>query len=114
MSDLCSESSEEEERPEERRMTRLPIIQLKHRPKPGSPGGSPRISPKDSPRVSPRNSPLLFRKLLMNRSISLQRRRFTLAHTPRYRPKTHSVKHREIRRYSIYQRQKYRSFYTAS
>uniref|UniRef100_A0A7N6AZ83 Phosphodiesterase n=1 Tax=Anabas testudineus TaxID=64144 RepID=A0A7N6AZ83_ANATE len=41
-------------------------------------------SPKDSPRGSPRNSPLLFRKLLMNRSINLQRRRFTLAHTPSF------------------------------
>uniref|UniRef100_A0A3B4UIF0 Phosphodiesterase n=1 Tax=Seriola dumerili TaxID=41447 RepID=A0A3B4UIF0_SERDU len=38
----------------------------------------------DSPRGSPRNSPLLFRKLLMNRSINLQRRRFTLAHTPSF------------------------------
>uniref|UniRef100_A0A3Q1K4B2 Phosphodiesterase n=1 Tax=Anabas testudineus TaxID=64144 RepID=A0A3Q1K4B2_ANATE len=47
-------------------------------------GGSPRSSPKDSPRGSPRNSPLLFRKLLMNRSINLQRRRFTLAHTPSF------------------------------
>ncbi|KAM3866307.1 3',5'-cyclic-AMP phosphodiesterase 4C [Diretmus argenteus] len=55
-----------------------------HRSKAGSPGGSPKISPKDSPRASPRNSPLLFRKLMMNRSISLQRRRFTLAHTPSF------------------------------
>uniref|UniRef100_A0A3P8P1P6 Phosphodiesterase n=1 Tax=Astatotilapia calliptera TaxID=8154 RepID=A0A3P8P1P6_ASTCA len=45
---------------------------------------SPKVSPKDSPRGSPRNSPLLFRKLLMNRSINLQRRRFTLAHTPSF------------------------------
>uniref|UniRef100_A0AAX7SX97 Phosphodiesterase n=1 Tax=Astatotilapia calliptera TaxID=8154 RepID=A0AAX7SX97_ASTCA len=43
-----------------------------------------KVSPKDSPRGSPRNSPLLFRKLLMNRSINLQRRRFTLAHTPSF------------------------------
>lgn len=49
-----------------------------------SPCGSPRMSPCGSPRSSPRHSPLLFRKLLMNRSIALQRR-FTLAHTPRYR-----------------------------
>lgn len=53
--------------------------------KPRSSGGSPCESPnsKQSPRNSPRNSPLMFRKLLMNRSIVLQRR-FTLAHTPRY------------------------------
>uniref|UniRef100_A0A8C4DUZ4 Phosphodiesterase n=1 Tax=Dicentrarchus labrax TaxID=13489 RepID=A0A8C4DUZ4_DICLA len=87
--ELCSESSEEEqaeleERPQDRRLTRLPIIQLMPRSKVGSPGGSPKISPKDSPRGSPRNSPLLFRKLLMNRSINLQRRRFTLAHTPSF------------------------------
>lgn len=82
MSGLCTESSEEsevEEIPQDHRLTRLMA-----RPKAGSPGGSPRISPKDSPRGSPRNSPLLFRKLMMNRSINLQRRRFTLAHTPRY------------------------------
>lgn len=48
-----------------------------------SPCGSPRMSPCGSPRSSPRHSPLLFRKLLMNRSLALQRR-FTLAHTPRY------------------------------
>ncbi|XP_023699536.1 3',5'-cyclic-AMP phosphodiesterase 4C isoform X1 [Paramormyrops kingsleyae] len=36
-----------------------------------------------SPKMSPRNSPLLFRKLMMNRSIALQRR-FTLAHTPSF------------------------------
>ena len=88
MSDLCSESSEEEqaeveERPRDLRLTRLPVIQLMPRTMAGSPGGSPKISPKDSPRGAPRNSPLLFRKLLMNRSINLQRRRFTLAHTPR-------------------------------
>lgn len=85
MSELCTESSEEsevEEIPQDQRLTRL--IKLMPRPKAGSPGGSPRISPKDSPRGSPRNSPLLFRKLMMNRSINLQRRRFTLAHTPRY------------------------------
>ncbi|CAB1421891.1 unnamed protein product [Pleuronectes platessa] len=56
------------------------------RPKPqstsGSPCGSPKMSPCGSPRNSPRHSPLLFRKLLMNRSMALQRR-FTLAHTPR-------------------------------
>jgi len=80
MSELCSESSEEEQAEV---VTRLPIIQLMPRSRGGSPGGSPKISPKDSPRGSPRNSPLLFRRLLMNRSINLQRRRFTLAHTPR-------------------------------
>ncbi|TDH05695.1 hypothetical protein EPR50_G00125190 [Perca flavescens] len=88
MSELCSESSEEEqaeveERPQGQRVTRLPVIQLMSRSKAGSPGGSPKLSPKDSPRGSPRNSPLLFRRLLMNRSINLQRRRFTVAHTPR-------------------------------
>uniref|UniRef100_A0A3Q3W691 Phosphodiesterase n=1 Tax=Mola mola TaxID=94237 RepID=A0A3Q3W691_MOLML len=41
------------------------------------------MSPCSSPRNSPRHSPLLFRKLLMNRSIALQQR-FTLANTPRY------------------------------
>ncbi|KAM6235759.1 3',5'-cyclic-AMP phosphodiesterase 4C isoform 3-T3 [Porphyrio hochstetteri] len=41
-----------------------------------SPGASPAASP---PRSSPRNSPVLFRKLLMNQSIRLQRR-FTVAH----------------------------------
>lgn len=82
MSDLCSDSSDEEqgEIEERPRLTRMPIIQLIPR---SSPSGSPKNSPKDSPRGSPRNSPLLFRKLLMNRSINLQRRRFTLAHTPR-------------------------------
>uniref|UniRef100_A0A8C2Q9G5 Phosphodiesterase n=1 Tax=Cyprinus carpio TaxID=7962 RepID=A0A8C2Q9G5_CYPCA len=48
-----------------------------------SPTGSPKMSPRDSPRSSPRNSPLLFRRLMMNRSIALQRR-FTLAHTPSF------------------------------
>uniref|UniRef100_A0A3P8WEJ3 Phosphodiesterase n=1 Tax=Cynoglossus semilaevis TaxID=244447 RepID=A0A3P8WEJ3_CYNSE len=47
----------------------------------GSPCDSPRMSPRDSPHSSPRHSPMLFRKLLMTRSIALQRR-FTLAHTP--------------------------------
>lgn len=89
MSDLNSESSEDEQyevekRPQGRTMNRPPLIQLISRSRAGSPGGSPKNSPKDSPRGSPRNSPLLFRKLLMNRSINLQRRRFTLAHTPRY------------------------------
>ncbi|XP_070989858.1 3',5'-cyclic-AMP phosphodiesterase 4C-like isoform X4 [Oncorhynchus clarkii lewisi] len=82
MSEACSESSEEErseEQSEEVSVSRLPVIQLK----PRSPGTSPKMSPRDSPRGSPRNSPLLFRKLLMNRSISLQRR-FTLAHTPSF------------------------------
>nr|XP_046246880.1 cAMP-specific 3',5'-cyclic phosphodiesterase 4D-like isoform X1 [Scatophagus argus] len=58
-------------------------IQLKPRSTSRSPCGSPRMSPCGSPRNSPRNSPLLFRKLLMNRSIALQRR-FTLAHTPSF------------------------------
>ncbi|XP_032382801.1 cAMP-specific 3',5'-cyclic phosphodiesterase 4D isoform X3 [Etheostoma spectabile] len=49
----------------------------------GSPCQSPRTSPCSSPRNSPRHSPLLFRKLVMNRSIALQRR-FTLAHTPSF------------------------------
>uniref|UniRef100_A0AAQ5Y537 Phosphodiesterase n=1 Tax=Amphiprion ocellaris TaxID=80972 RepID=A0AAQ5Y537_AMPOC len=89
MSDLCSESSEEEqsevdEKPQEPKVTRLPLIQLIPRSKTSSTGGSPKDSPKDSPRGSPRNSPLLFRKLMMNRSINLQRRRFTLAHTPSF------------------------------
>ncbi|PKK19494.1 phosphodiesterase 4C, cAMP-specific [Columba livia] len=44
-----------------------------------SPGASPAVSPCSSPRNSPRNSPVLFRKLLMNQSIRLQRR-FTVAH----------------------------------
>ncbi|CAJ1071800.1 cAMP-specific 3'%2C5'-cyclic phosphodiesterase 4C isoform X2 [Xyrichtys novacula] len=84
MSEFNSEGSEEEqsevdERLHEQSMNRPPI-QLISRSKVDSPGGSP----KDSPRGSPRNSPLLFRKLLMNRSINLQRRRFTLAHTPSF------------------------------
>ncbi|XP_031665810.1 cAMP-specific 3',5'-cyclic phosphodiesterase 4D isoform X4 [Oncorhynchus kisutch] len=82
ISEACPESSEEErseEQSEEVSVSRLPVIQLK----PRSPGTSPKMSPRDSPRGSPRNSPLLFRKLLMNRSISLQRR-FTLAHTPSF------------------------------
>ncbi|XP_035509704.1 cAMP-specific 3',5'-cyclic phosphodiesterase 4D-like isoform X2 [Morone saxatilis] len=58
-------------------------IQLKPQSTSGSPCGSPRMSPCDSPRNSPRHSPLLFRKLLVNRSIALQRR-FTLAHTPSF------------------------------
>lgn len=40
---------------------------------------SPGASPAASPRNSPRNSPILFRKLMMNQSIRLQRR-FTVAH----------------------------------
>ncbi|XP_065714126.1 3',5'-cyclic-AMP phosphodiesterase 4C isoform X1 [Patagioenas fasciata] len=44
-----------------------------------SPGASPAASPCSSPCNSPRNSPVLFRKLLMNQSIRLQRR-FTVAH----------------------------------
>ncbi|KAK2835337.1 hypothetical protein Q5P01_015821 [Channa striata] len=58
-------------------------IKLKPQSTPGSPCGSPRMSPCDSPRNSPRHSPLLFRKLLMNRSLA--QRRFTLSHTPRER-----------------------------
>uniref|UniRef100_A0A146NLY1 Phosphodiesterase n=1 Tax=Fundulus heteroclitus TaxID=8078 RepID=A0A146NLY1_FUNHE len=89
MSDLCSESSEEEQAevdgtPWKQVAARLPIIQLLPRSKTCSASRSPKVSPKDSPRGSPRNSPLLFRKLLMNRSINLQRRRFTLAHTPSF------------------------------
>ncbi|XP_036442885.1 cAMP-specific 3',5'-cyclic phosphodiesterase 4D-like isoform X4 [Colossoma macropomum] len=56
-------------------------IRLKPRSSANSPCGSP--NSRQSPRNSPRNSPLLFRKLLMNRSIVLQRR-FTLAHTPSF------------------------------
>ncbi|KAH1174724.1 cAMP-specific 3',5'-cyclic phosphodiesterase 4C isoform X4 [Mauremys mutica] len=44
-------------------------------PKHGSPGASPSASPCSSPR----NSPILFRKLMMNQSIRMQRR-FTVAH----------------------------------
>ncbi|XP_039245363.1 cAMP-specific 3',5'-cyclic phosphodiesterase 4C isoform X3 [Pipra filicauda] len=44
-----------------------------------TPHPSPGASPAASPRNSPRNSPVLFRKLLMNQSIRLQRR-FTVAH----------------------------------
>ncbi|XP_061151067.1 cAMP-specific 3',5'-cyclic phosphodiesterase 4C isoform X2 [Syngnathus typhle] len=86
MSDFCSESSEEEqvEVQGQRRRHRLPIIQLLPRTKTGSPGGSPKNSPRDSPRGSPRNSPMFFRKMMMARSINLQRRRFTLAHTPSF------------------------------
>uniref|UniRef100_A0A8D3BHL7 Phosphodiesterase n=1 Tax=Scophthalmus maximus TaxID=52904 RepID=A0A8D3BHL7_SCOMX len=58
-------------------------IKLKPQSTSGSPCGSPRMSPCDSPRNSPRHSPLLFRKLLVNRSLALQRR-FTLAHTPSF------------------------------
>ncbi|XP_057189236.1 cAMP-specific 3',5'-cyclic phosphodiesterase 4C isoform X3 [Triplophysa rosa] len=75
MSDVLSESSEEE------RPQRPSYLKLK--PKGSSPNGSPKMSPRDSPRSSPRNSPLLFRRLMMNRSIALQRR-FTLAHTPSF------------------------------
>ncbi|KAL1280312.1 hypothetical protein QQF64_014912 [Cirrhinus molitorella] len=72
MSDVLSESPEEE-RPQRPTHLKLRV---------SSPTGSPKMSPRDSPRSSPRNSPLLFRRLMMNRSIALQRR-FTLAHTPR-------------------------------
>uniref|UniRef100_A0A8C2YW16 Phosphodiesterase n=1 Tax=Cyclopterus lumpus TaxID=8103 RepID=A0A8C2YW16_CYCLU len=58
-------------------------IKLKPQSTSGSPCGSPRMSPCNSPRNSPRHSPLLFRKLLMNRSLALQRC-FTLAHTPSF------------------------------
>ncbi|XP_005730275.1 cAMP-specific 3',5'-cyclic phosphodiesterase 4D-like isoform X4 [Pundamilia nyererei] len=58
-------------------------IKLKPQSPSGSPYESPRMSPGDSPRNSPRHSPLLFRKLLMNRNIALQRR-FTLAYTPSF------------------------------
>ncbi|XP_051554295.1 cAMP-specific 3',5'-cyclic phosphodiesterase 4D isoform X1 [Myxocyprinus asiaticus] len=75
MNDIFSESSEEE-RP-------LRPSYLKLKPKGNSPTRSPKISPRDSPRSSPRNSPLLFRRLMVNRSIALQRR-FTLAHTPSF------------------------------
>ncbi|XP_062337768.1 cAMP-specific 3',5'-cyclic phosphodiesterase 4C-like isoform X1 [Osmerus eperlanus] len=71
-----------EEQQEAASRGRLPLIQPRTRTGGGSPA-SPRISPRDSPRNSPRNSPLLFRKLMLNRSIGLQRR-FTLAHTPSF------------------------------
>uniref|UniRef100_A0A3P8QWA6 Phosphodiesterase n=1 Tax=Astatotilapia calliptera TaxID=8154 RepID=A0A3P8QWA6_ASTCA len=58
-------------------------IKLKPQSPSGSPYESPRMSPGDSPQNSPRHSPLLFRKLLMNRNIALQRR-FTLAYTPSF------------------------------
>ncbi|XP_039533583.1 cAMP-specific 3',5'-cyclic phosphodiesterase 4D isoform X7 [Pimephales promelas] len=64
---------------EEERAQRPSHLKLKG----NSPTGSPKMSPRDSPRSSPRNSPLLFRRLMMNRSIALQRR-FTLAHTPSF------------------------------
>lgn len=82
MSELSFEGSEEEQAAVSE-AARLPVVHLLPRSKPSSAGGSPMASPKNSPRGSPRNSPLLFRKLLVNRSINLQRRRFTLAHTPR-------------------------------
>ncbi|XP_046906275.1 cAMP-specific 3',5'-cyclic phosphodiesterase 4D-like isoform X4 [Hypomesus transpacificus] len=64
--------------------TRTQPIKLKSRSTGGSPCGSPKMSPRDSPRNSPRNNSLvLFRKMLVNRSITLQRR-FTLAHTPSF------------------------------
>lgn len=63
------------------RLSNSQAIQLKPQSS-CSPCGSPRMSPCGSPRNSPRHSPLLFRKLLMSRSIALQRC-FTLAHTPR-------------------------------
>ncbi|XP_075300272.1 3',5'-cyclic-AMP phosphodiesterase 4C isoform X1 [Opisthocomus hoazin] len=44
-----------------------------------SPGASPATSPRHSPCNSPLRSPVLFKKLLMNQSIRLQRR-FTVAH----------------------------------
>ncbi|KAK9519504.1 hypothetical protein VZT92_022230 [Zoarces viviparus] len=53
-------------------------IKLKPQSTSGSPCGSPRMSSGNSPRTSPRHSPLLFRKLLMDRTIALQRH-FTLA-----------------------------------
>ncbi|KAF7667831.1 hypothetical protein LDENG_00044910 [Lucifuga dentata] len=75
---LCNSSGELGSSP----FTRPQSLKLKPKSTLGSPCESPRMSPCNSPRNSPRNSPLLFRKLLMNRSINLQRR-FTLAHTPR-------------------------------
>nr|XP_054608174.1 cAMP-specific 3',5'-cyclic phosphodiesterase 4D isoform X5 [Nothobranchius furzeri] len=58
-------------------------VKLKPQSPSSSSCGSPRMSPCNSPRDSPRHSPMLFRKLLVNRSIALQRR-FTLAHTPSF------------------------------
>ncbi|XP_051556688.1 cAMP-specific 3',5'-cyclic phosphodiesterase 4C-like isoform X2 [Myxocyprinus asiaticus] len=84
MSDMMVLESSEEERPQ--RPSYLKLI-----PKGISPTGSPKMSPRDSPRSSPRNSPLLFRRLMMNRSIALQRR-FTLAHTPRGTHRRFSIK----------------------
>ncbi|MFT7808776.1 cAMP-specific 3',5'-cyclic phosphodiesterase 4C isoform X1 [Arapaima gigas] len=75
MSEQSSVGSEDESS-----VLRAHSIKLKPRSSGGSPGDSPNMSPRDSPR----NSPLLFRKLMMNRSIALQRR-FTLAHTPSFR-----------------------------
>uniref|UniRef100_A0A8C2HYP7 Phosphodiesterase n=1 Tax=Cyprinus carpio TaxID=7962 RepID=A0A8C2HYP7_CYPCA len=74
LSDCAFYKSSEEERPQ-----RPSHLKLKG----NSPTSSPKMSPRDSPRSSPRNSPLLFRRLMMNRSIALQRR-FTLAHTPSF------------------------------
>ncbi|XP_028834381.1 cAMP-specific 3',5'-cyclic phosphodiesterase 4D isoform X4 [Denticeps clupeoides] len=71
MSDGLSDAPEEQQ---EGRRTPLPKA-----PRPRSRGGSPA----GSPGMSPRNSPLLFRRLMVNRSIALQRR-FTLAHTPSF------------------------------
>ncbi|KAL7832452.1 hypothetical protein AOLI_G00300000 [Acnodon oligacanthus] len=79
MSEAPSESSEEEKGSD-----RPSHLQLKPTVAKGnSPAGSPKLSPHDSPRISPRNSPRLFRKLRINRSVTLQRR-FTLAHTPSF------------------------------
>ncbi|XP_063003341.1 3',5'-cyclic-AMP phosphodiesterase 4C [Elgaria multicarinata webbii] len=41
----------------------------------------PHVSPGGSPTPSPHNSPILFKKMMMNQSIRLQRR-FTVAHPP--------------------------------
>ncbi|XP_040896826.1 cAMP-specific 3',5'-cyclic phosphodiesterase 4D-like isoform X4 [Toxotes jaculatrix] len=68
---LCESSGEADSFP----CSSTQPIKLKPQSASGSPCGSPRMSP--------RHSPLLFRKLLMNRSIALQRR-FTLAHTPSF------------------------------
>lgn len=80
MSEVVWEEDSEERDPPT--MTETQPIQLKPRSSGGSPASSPMMSPRNSPLSSPRNSPLLFRKLMMNRSLALQRR-FTLAHTPR-------------------------------